>query len=76
MKSIFVILVVSLLAYSEARYFKVAYDQQPWASNPNAAYSSRIVNGEPGKKKLWIFVNESKCLGSAAIHNQTNFDHV
>ena len=49
MKSIFVILVVSLLAFSEARYFKIGYDQQPLASNPNVAYSSRIVNGEPGK---------------------------
>jgi len=67
MKSIFVILVVSLLAYSEARYFKVAYDQQPWASNPNAAYSSRIVNGEPGKKKLCTLINKSKCLGPVAI---------
>ncbi|KAL7037922.1 hypothetical protein ACKWTF_009399 [Chironomus riparius] len=47
MKSIVVILVLSLFALSEARYFKIGYDQQPLPSNPNKAYASRIVNGEP-----------------------------
>lgn len=45
MKSFAGILLIALIGCGNARVLNLSYEQTPWRSNRNAAYSSRIING-------------------------------